>query len=291
MTNKSSLASSSVWLKRPQSLALVGFLLASAGTAPAASLGLNFVDNSNGGVQDGASDALGGAEIAGVPGYAQANWNNLGRWGATVGLKDNTGAATGVTTTWDSNNTWQMGAGSGSGDNKLMHGYIDATGQANVNGSPYQFWWNENKPEVWLTGLTGWLSGQGAASYNVVVYSDGDANEGRIGEYWLQAASAGDPPTLLGSDLTSHVFLRDSANFSGAFTQVPLSADSLANAADGNYIVFTGLTADGFILRTEEQSFRAQINGLQIIGVVPEPGTMVLLGMGGLAVLLARRRR
>jgi hypothetical protein len=256
-------------------LALVlGALL--AGLASANSIGLNFVDNGNGGVQNGAADALAALETAGAPSYLQAGWNNLGRWGQSVAVTDSVGAATGVTVTWDSNNTWRTGSGTANPQNKLMHGYLDATGQTNVDGPPYQFFWNENKPEVYVTGLSAWLAGHpGIAQYHVVVYTDGDTTEGRIGEYWLQAGSSGDPPTLLGSDLSPHVFARDSANFAGLYTQVPLTANSVANAADGNYIVFTGLSADSFILRTEEQTFRAQINGLQIF-----PGTPVELHDG-----------
>ena len=151
-----------------------------------------------------------------------------------------------------------------------MHGYLDATGQANWETVPYQFFWNENKPEVYVTGLSGWLAGQsGITQYDVVVYIDGDTT-GRIGEYWLQAGGdANDPPQALGADLTSHVFVRDSGTFAGAYTQVPLTANTVGTAADGNYVVFTGLSANSFILRTEEQTVRAQINGLQIFPVSP----------------------
>jgi hypothetical protein len=219
-------------------------------------------------VQNGAADALGAAEVAGAPGYRRSNWNNLGRWGQTVPLIDNSGAGSGITVTWDSNNTWRTGSGTATPDNKLMHGYLDSTGQTNIDGSPYQFFWNENKPEVYINNVSSWLSGQGGATqYNVVVYIDGDTTSGRIGEYWLQNGSGGDPPTALGTDLTTHVFVQDSANFSGTYTQTPLSANTLAGAANGNYVVFTGLSANSFILRTEEQTVRTQINAIQIVPV------------------------
>jgi len=280
-------------MKMRVSLLSAAVTAALAGNALAGPIGINYVDNGDPGVQNAAADALAPTESAGAPGYAQVGWNNMGRWGATVGLNDSTGAATGATMTWDSANTWNDGAGVASSNAKLMNGYLDATGQANVNTSPgYQFFWNENKPEVYITGLAAWLAGQGRATYDVVVYTDGDATEARKSEYWLQSASGGDPPTVLGPDLTSHVFVSDVSNFSGTFTQVPLSANTLATAGEGNYFVFTGISADSFILRTEEQTFRAQINGIQIVpGAVPEPATIGLLALAGVGLLSRSRRR
>lgn len=272
-------------------IAAVAVLIAGLPVAWGASVGVNFVDTGDGGVQDGTGDALTSAEVAGAPGYEQANWNNLGRWGAGTGVKDSTGAASGVTITWDSNNTWNLGIGTGTPNNKLMNGYIDATGQANRDGDvPYQFWWNENKPEACAIGLSAWLAAQGATSYKVIVYTDGDTwNENRKSEYWLQSpGDLNDPPQALGADLTSHVFALDAANFDGTFSRIPLSANSVDAAAAGNYIVFSGLTADRFMLRTEERDYRATINGFQIVAV-PEPasiGLFLLAAMG----LLARRR-
>ncbi|MGE5611345.1 MAG: PEP-CTERM sorting domain-containing protein [Bacillota bacterium] len=267
-------------------------LLAGLGTSTASaglSIGINFVNTSDGGVQDGQAASLAAGEVAGAPGHEQANWNNLGRWGQSIALKASSGAASGVSATWDSANTWNSGANTGTPNGKLMNGYIDATGAANNNASPYQFWSNANKPEVYIKGLGQWLAAQGATSYKVIVYSDGDATEGRKSEYWLQSvADTNDPPQALGADLTSHVFLSDTANFSGTFTQVPLSADSLAAAAAGNYMVFTDLTADSFVLRSEEQTFRACMNGLQIVAV-PEPASIALIGLGALGLLIRRR--
>jgi hypothetical protein len=273
-----------------------------AGIASAAGpIGINYVDTDQAGVQNGVADALLATESAGAPGFEQVGWNNMGRWGQTVGLNDSSGASSGATTTWDSANTWNEGAGTASPNAKLMHGYLDATGQTNVNTSPgYQFFWNENKPEVYVAGLGAWLLAQGAASYKVVVYTDGDTTHGRKAEYWLQAGSGGDPPTVLGPDLTSHVFVSDTSNFSGTFVEVPLTANSLAAAAAGNFFVFTDVRADSFILRTEEYlsgvpddtTKRAQINGIQIIPiVVPEPASLAMLGVVGIGLLGQRRRR
>jgi hypothetical protein len=254
-------------------VAMTAAALALSGHATAASsIGANFVTDNNGGVQDGATDSLLAEESAGAPSYEQANWNNLGRWGQTTALKDSSGAASGVTATWDANNTWNTGAGTGNPHAKLMHGYLDATGAGTGNNETstdpgaYHFFWNENKPEAYVTGISAWLATQGATKYDVVVYLDGDSTGGRICECWLQAGNGGDPPNTLGADLTAHAFARDDANFAGTYTQVPASANSVANAAAGNYVVFNDVTADSFILRTEERSFHAAfITGFQIV--------------------------
>lgn len=253
-------------------LASAALALALACQAPAASIGANYVTSNDGGLQNGATDALLAEESAGAPSYGQVNWNNLGRWGQTTSLMDSSGASSGVTVTWDSNNTWNNGADTSNPDGKLMYGYLDATGSGAGNNEystaagAYHFWWNENKPEAYVTGISTWLATQSVTKYDVVVYLDGDDTGGRVCECWLQAGSAGDPPSTLGADLTSHVFVRDDANFSGTYTQVPLTANSLANAGSGNYVVFTDVTADSFILRTEERAFHAAfISGFQIV--------------------------
>ena len=270
-------------------------LLVAAVPASAQSIGGNFVDNGESGVQNAATDALAAGETAGAPGYGQANWNNLGRWSGPIPLIDSTGVASGVTAAWDSNNTWRNGAGVTDPEAKLMHGYLDATGAANVApATPYNFFPGAtNDPQVYVNGLSAWLASVGAPSYNLVVYADGDGTDNRVGEYWVQAASGADLAALtVGDDLTPHLVLNDAANFSGAYDQVSAAATSLAAADAGNYLVFTGLTADSFLLRTNEAggpTLRAPINGFQIVAV-PEPTAAGLLTIAA-TVLLARRRR
>jgi hypothetical protein len=275
-------------------------------TSAAPAISVNFVDNGNAGAQNANADALLPGEVAGAPGYAQSNWNNMGRWGQTVPLNDNTGAAAaGVTSTWDSNNTWHTGSGTATPNAKLMQGYIDSLGLPNRD-NPFQFFGNftpvtdppttaatnDNRPIVWVSGLSSWLAANGATTYSVVAYVDGDSTN-RKAEYWLQSASGGDPPTTLGPDLTSHVFVNDNSNFGDTqtFTQVPLSSNTLDSAAAGNYIVFTGLSADSFLLRSEEQAVRSEFNGFQIIADSPEPATLGLFGIGAMGLLARRRRR
>lgn len=277
--------------------------LAGASTASAQSIGGNFVDvrsrpagTPDSGLVNNTTDALLATEAAGAPGFTQANWNNLGRWGSLTPLSDAAGTASDVSAAWDSNNTWGSNAGAGSPDAKLMVGYVDSTGAANTAvATPYNFFGGSaNDPQVYVTGLSQYLSSRGATSYNVVVYIDGDATQGRTGEYWLQNASGTELGALtVGEDLTPHLFVRDTSNFTGTYTPVSLASTSADAAEEGNYLVFTGLTADSFLLRTEEATTtatrRSPINAFQIVPV-PEPAAAGLLALGATA-LLARRRK
>ncbi len=265
-------------------LAAVAAVFVLAGVASADSIGINFYDSST-------AEFLVAGDAAGAPGYQQQNWNNVGRWGNWTSVNDDSGVDSGVDISWDAANTWRLGGGvTNTPDQRLMYGYLDATGEANTYTNPYSLWSNQNKPQVVATGLSSWLSAVGASSYKVVIYMDGDATEGRVSEYWVQECTGSDVAALsLGSDLTSHVFVSDVSTFSSTFTLVPLSANSVANAGQGNYVVFEGLTADQFLVRTEEQTFRATINGLQFVSI-PEPTTISLLGLVGLAAILRRFR-
>lgn len=268
-------------------LAPLALLLLAAGPTAGQSIGINFVDNSDSGIQNGAADALGVAELAGVPSqnghpsFEQTNWNNLARWGGTVALVDNAGAATGITATWDSPNVWRLPGEvtNTTPNNKLMKGYIDSGGVANVD-SPFVFYGGPGRPMVYVRNLGAWMTAVCASSYTVVVYVDGDATAGRIGEYWLQEpGDTNDPPAAVGAVLSPRLFVRDTATFGGVFFQIPPESNSDVNAASGNYIVFTGQTADRFILRTEEWgtgTLRSPINGFQIVAVPASPSTVTL---------------
>jgi hypothetical protein len=301
--------------------ALLVCLAASA--VSASSIGMNFVVDWDGSGfrQDWWDDSLGAAEVAGAPGYEQSNWNNLSAnygalahsWAGNDSVYDSNGVhlgglgqdglATGVKTAWQSSgqdwyNAANWFATPHTSDHKLMGGFMIADGTPNLD--PYAgFWQQPNAPEVYMGGLSAWLAAQGATDYTVIVYTDYDGATGRIGEYWLQevaslyldAQGLAYYPATLGADLTPRVFNRDDNDFaSSGYVQTPTTANSLEAAASGNYIVFTGLTADSFLFRMESaDGTGAGVNGIQIIAT-PEPCSAVLLGLVAAAGIAGRRR-
>jgi hypothetical protein len=269
-----------------------------------------------------AAGALQPGDLAGAPGYQQMNWNVLGRFGDNgtntfltnnYPMFDSGGDDTQVSIMWDATGNWSIqGSGTpaaqGSPDLNLMNAYADSGASANValtqNASVYSQNGN-NKPLVFIGGLQAWLTTEGASYYDVVIYGDGDSTQGRTWEYWLQAAAQGattGPITNLtfGSDLTTHAFICDRANFlaTSTYAQSPLvsacnwiptvagfgggNAGWGANIGNnpGNYVVLPGLTNDSFVVRTEEfrgagSTLRSPINAIQIVPhIAPTPPTV-----------------
>ena len=241
----------------------------------AASIGANWVNNNSGGLQNSATDSLSPTESAGAPPYAQTNWNNLGRWGNPTTLNDSLGNSSGVDVTWDANWTVNLGTATTNGNLKLMYGFTEATGAANDDGPPYNGFTGANQPDARFRGLSAWLAARGSSTYSVLLYVDGNLSNGSVSEHWLQGIETdGDfgGGIALGADITPRIFVSDSANFSGTFTQVPLSATTQGTAAAGNYILFSGLSADMFILRSEDTyATYAPVSGIQIVPEYTKP--------------------
>jgi len=236
--------------------------LAFATTANAASyttLSVNFGADE----PDGARSDVDGA--AGVT--DSLNWNNVdGASGSAGSLVNMDGAATGAAVEWSSPNTWSSTgrgeeANQGTGEDRdLMTGYLDteSTGGATA--------------DVTFSGLS---SVFGSVPYSVFVYVQGGVN-GRGGDYTIGADT---------QSLTSMVDFSDPGSVAYP-NEFILGED---------YLVFTGVSGDGFTLTSAamgDGTQRAPINGVEIVGFVPEPSTVVLAGMSLIGLgLVARRRR
>lgn len=233
-----------------------------AQVAPA-SIGFNFAGGGG-----GPGGTLAASDIAGVPAFSQANWNNLlTDWdGSNSGSAPNASTRNDATGTgipalklwWDAPNVWSRAGAPATADDKLMWGYLDSNGLADSGSDLYL---SENQPFLAVADLPASFTTGG---YRVVAYADGDNTLGFVGEYWLTTNRGQNPSNVSGEiDLTPHLFSRDSANFAGSYVQA--SATSLGSVTDGNYAVFTVLTEPGFMVRTAEQGPRAPINAVQIV--------------------------
>src|SRR6266850_254246 len=130
-------------------------------------IGLKLGMNGNGNQQGAAVGALQPADLAGAPGYAQTNWNVLGRYGDNAtnafgtnayAIIDSGGDDTHVTINWDASGNWSVANGGtpvdqGDPHKNLMNAYDDSNGNGNValtNGMNLYGQNNNNKPMVYL---------------------------------------------------------------------------------------------------------------------------------------------
>ena len=149
-----------------------------------------------------------------------------------LALVDDTGAPSGATVTWSSNNTWQMPITDQAGNRRLMRGYLDTT-------------------ETSVTTVT--VAGLPNAAYDVYVYADGDnASSARTGAYRISGAGI----TATTIDLTDAA----NTNFNATFTQATNSV--------GNYVKFS-IVASGFTVTATPGAStgirRAPVNAVQIV--------------------------
>jgi hypothetical protein len=189
----------------------------------------------------GSGTAMSAAESAGV--VAKANWNNA--TGATrstpLALVGETGAASGASVTWTSNNVWSTPITDQAGNRRVMKGYLDTSSSS-------------------VTTVT--VAGLAAGTYDVYVYADGDNGAAtRTGGYGISGAGI----------TTTTINLTDpgGTNFNATFTP--------ANNSNGNYVKFTVTpTGGGFSLTASpgtasDGTRRAPLNAIQIVPVQVSP--------------------
>lgn len=227
-----------------------------------------------------AAQALGSAEEAGAAPYRAANWNNLqtdfSANSAGQDIFDSTGnqvgdihTSTGLQVTYDSNTIYFTDAPVSTSDDKLFKNYLDDG--ALDSGQPY----------ITLQNIEN--ADQG---YSVIVYLASDSansgNNAQLGEYWIQDQQADAGATILtnGGTKNTPILLGDS--YTGTYTEA-------SGTTAGNYLLYTGLTAEDITIRANKDGGRSSIAGFQIV-TVPEPSSTALLGLGTLALILRRKR-
>jgi hypothetical protein len=253
------------------------------------SIGLNFVGGRAAAAEpDGHVEDDGIATgMAGIPGVAQSNWNNLTGFSGTAAagtLLDKNGASlAGTNVTWAANNLWTIAGGTPAGvpgdeDARLMKGYLDTndTSASTVTVS--------DLPPSW-------------AQYDVYLYLDGDANAGRAGNYTISSTNDGTDVATV-SDTTNWTIANPAG---GTFTRANENAhESSTNPGftPGNYVVFPGRSDLSFTLTAQGSLAgalppRAPINAIQLVAtrLIPEPGSMVLFTLGAVLLAPALRRR
>jgi hypothetical protein len=207
-------------------IASTSFTVSSGSGSPAKVISIDFV---------GLGTAMGSTEQAGV--VVKSNWNDAsGAVSSTLGLVDETGAATTASVTWSADDVWDSPIQDVAGNVRMMKGYLD-------NGEM-------DTTTVSVSGLPGSTGG-----YNIYVYGQGTSSgTTNTGIYEISGAGI----------TTSSVALTYNANFNGTFTQ------ATASNGNGNYVVFTIPNVAGFQLSaipsTASNGFaRAPVNGIQIV--------------------------
>jgi hypothetical protein len=176
-----------------------------------------------------------------VVGAAGDQWNFLTTANETaVPLNNTSGGASGIALTWTSDGVARPVAPS------LANGFWGTPYQNLMNGFLYDSSGNRN---ISFSGLTA------NAPFDLYIYTEGDS--GSDGRRLSVTVNAGLPTTTSATDHTVGTFILGQ-----------------------NYLYLPGVTADsGGLLNIAYSGIEseANINGLQLTGVVPEPSSSILL--------------
>ena len=125
-----------------------------------------------------------------------------------------------------------------------------------------------------ISDMAAYLTAEGATSYNLYVYYKSGVPDATT----PRALAIGMDSSNLTTDNTP-----DGRDMSVNDSFVALGG------TDANYVLYQGLTADSVTVFINKGDRDALLTGVQI-ETVPEPSSAVLIGLGGLALILRRRK-
>jgi len=227
-------------------------IAAATSAASAASIGISFGGDDNGG---GGQSFLDPADTAGV--VSQANWTNgLGTTGSASNLINDGGVATTLDVDWASGESWNWNTPVATTDGKLLDGWIST----NTIGSPTTIGIGEIP----------------YANYDLYLYSGHDRGPGAI--FTITETGGAFPSTTLGETVDAAALAAD------PFVYVD------GTNGTGNYALWSNLSATDLNIEMVSTTDRMSISGIQIVERIPEPSSALLMSLAGLGLLIRRRK-
>ncbi len=243
---------------------LVAIATLTAGASAATTIAFNFTSNwnntrVNGATVDGTDQWTDSVEATSPQGTAPANSTDKGAVTTTT--------ASGVTVAWSAAGMYNAGAESDK-EQSIYRMYLDDGGDG---------------PQVTISGLSQWLGANNATGYKLTVYRSSDMENNGTNKFAQLDFYSGTG--------TSGTLLESIA------PELPAGGGNYPTATDGGgsrlkQEASTVFTDDVITFHSDRGlggGYRGSIAGFKI-EIVPEPSSAALLGLGGLALILRRRK-